>query len=257
MMKNLLSILLLFLLVFSVKAQKIRSFGNNPDKITDEELTKTFTSEDLEEIDNLKRGTVIKRRDIDSGLFLDDYNTDEDRNRTSFLFHLNNDLTDLTGIQSLEFLYAYRFEYSWVEFFAVRTSGRFEELTDNNPGDGADSLELRETDESILAFGASLSYRGTWIQDLVNSDKMFTTTAAGIGYYSLTENSRVKSYSGPGLKADFGLHRRSSRSIHYGMKMSYHLANVKRSAEFEGETSSQRSLVLSWLTFGFDLSFYF
>lgn len=256
MIKNILSILLLFILVFSVKAQRVRSFGNNQ-KLSDEELTKTFTSDELEEIDSMQRGTVLKRRNIDTGLFLEDYNTDTDRNRTSFLYHLNNDFTDLTGIQTLEFLYAYRFSHGWIEFFALRTSGRFEEITDNNPGDGGSSLDLRETDESILAFGASLSYRSTWIQDLVNSNKMFTTTAAGIGYYNLTENFRVKSYGGPGLKADFGLHRRSSRSIHYGVKMSYHLANVKRSAEFEGETSSQRSLVLSWLTFGFDLSFYF
>lgn len=250
----------IFLILFLVPllsvptlAQRQRSFERN----SDEELTTSFTEEDLEEIDNLKRGTVIKRRDVGTGLFLDDYNTDKDRNRTSFLYHLNNDATDLTGIQTLEFIYAYRFELAWVEFFALRTSGRFEEMTDNNPGDGGGSVQLRETDESVLAFGASLSYRGTWIQDLVNSDKMFTTTSAGLGWYNMTENFRVKSYSGPGLKADFGLHRRSSSSIHYGVKMSYHLAHVERSAEFEGETSSQRSLVLSWLSFGFDLSFYF
>jgi hypothetical protein len=86
---------------------------------------------------------------------------------------------------------------------------------------------------------------------------MFTTTSAGIGYYSFDENFTGQSYGGPGLKTDFGLHRRSSRSVHYGVRMSYHLASVKRAEEVEGETSSQRALTLSWLTFGFDLSFYF
>ncbi len=244
------TLLMTLLFVTSTAAQ----FNGAP---TDESLTKTFTLEELEEIDSLKRGTVLKRRDVESGLFLSDYNTEKDANRTSFLYHLNNDLTALTAIQSLEFIYAHRFEFAWIEFFAFRAQGNFEEITDNNPFEGADSTELRETEDSILAFGASLSYRGTWIQDLVNSDKMFTTTAAGIGWYNYTQNLRVKSYSGPGLKCDFGLHRRSTRSFHYGLKMSYNLAHVERSQEFEGETSSQRSQVLSWLSFGIDLSFYF
>lgn len=233
------------------------AFAQFEGETTDEGLTKTFTQEELQEIDSLKRGTVLKRRDVETGLFLDDYNTSRDKNRTSFLYHLNNDLTDLTSIQTLEFIYAHRFELAWVEFFAFRTVGLFREITDNNPADGADSVDLQETEDSILAFGASLSYRSNWIQELVNSDKMFTTTAAGIGWYNYTNNTRVKSFSGPGLKTDFGLHRRSSSNFHYGLKMSYHLAHVERQAEFEGETSSQRSQVLSWLTFGFDLSFYF
>lgn len=246
--------IILFLTLLFIGQQNYAQFEGSP---TDESLTKTFTQDELEEIDSLKRGTVLKRRDVETGLFLEDYNTFNDKNRTSFLYHVNNDLTDLTGVQSIEFIYAHRFELAWVEFFAFRTTGRFEELTENNPSEGADSTDLRETEDSILAFGASISYRSNWIQELVNSDKMFTTTAAGIGWYNYTNNFRVKSYSGPGLKTDFGLHRRSSRSFHYGMKMSYHLAHVKRSAEFEGETSSQRSHVLSWLSFGIDLSFYF
>ncbi|MCF8059372.1 MAG: hypothetical protein K9K67_08750 [Bacteriovoracaceae bacterium] len=249
MMKSL-SLLFGLLLLSNTFAQ----FDGEP---SDESLTKTFTQEELEDIDSLKRGTVLKRRDVETGLFLSDYNTDKDANRTSFLYHLNNDLTALTAVQSLEFIYAHRFEHAWVEFFGFRATGNFEELTENNPSEGAVTDELRESEDSVLAFGASLSYRGTWIQDLVNSDKMFTTTAAGIGWYNYTQNLRVKSYSGPGLKCDFGLHRRSSPSFHYGLKMSYHLAHVERSAEFEGETSSQRSQVLSWLSFGIDLSFYF
>lgn len=223
----------------------------------DQALTDSFTQEDLEELDSLKQGTVLKRRDVKTGLFLKDYNTYNDKNRTSFLYHLHNDFTSLTDIQTLEFIYAHRFELAWVEFFGLRTVGKFQELTDNNASDGAETQELLETEDQILAFGASISYRGTWIQDLVGSDKMFTTTAAGIGWYNYTQNLRVKSYSGPGLKCDFGLHRRSTRSFHYGLKMSYHLADVRRAQEFEGETSSQRNQVLSWLTFGFDLSFYF
>ncbi len=251
-MKN--AVILFFLILMGLASRSWAQFEEDP---TDKELTDTFTREELEELDPLKKGTTLKRRNVQTGLFMKDYNTYQDKNRTSFLYHVNNDLTDLTGVQTLEFIYAHRFELAWVEFFGLRTSGRFEEMTDNNPSDGANTLELRESEDQVLAFGASISYRGTWIQDLVNSEKMFTTTAAGLGWYNYTSNERVLSYSGPGLKCDFGLHRRSTQSFHYGLKMSYHLADVKREADFEGETSSQRNQVLSWLTFGFDLSFYF
>jgi len=249
-MKNLIVLLMLLFL------HKL-AFGQFDSDLSDKELTDTFTQEEIEEIDSLRSGTVIKRRNADTGLFFDDYNTYQDKNRTSFLFHVNNDITDITGIQSLEFIYGHRFELAWLELFALRTQGRFEEFTDNNSNEGADSTELRESDDSVLAFGGSISYRGSWIQELVDSDLMFTTTSAGLGWYTFNQNLRSKTYSGPGMKADFGLHRRSSRSLHYGLKMSYNLAHVKRAQEFEGETSSQRSQVLSWLSFGFDLSFYF
>lgn len=251
-MKN--AVLLFFMILMGLAS---RSWAQVEQNAEDQALTDTFTQEELEEIDSLKQGTVLKRRNVKTGLFMKDYNTYEDKNRTSFIYHVNNDLTALTNIQTLEFNYAHRFELAWVEFFGLRTAGKFAELTDNNPSDGADTDELRDTDDQVLAFGAAISYRSDWVQELVGSDKMFTTTSAGLGWYNYTQNLRVKSYSGPGLKCDFGLHRRSSRSFHYGLKMSYHLADVKRAAEFEGETSSQRNQVLSWLTFGFDLSFYF
>lgn len=73
------TLLMTLLFVTSTAAQ----FNGAP---TDESLTKTFTLEELEEIDSLKRGTVLKKRDVESGLFLSDYNTEKDANRTSFLY---------------------------------------------------------------------------------------------------------------------------------------------------------------------------
>ena len=244
-----------FLFMISLMAQTNLRSSNN--LASDEDLLKTFSQEEVEELDSLKSGSILTKRDFDTGLYLDDYNTYKDRDRISFLYHLNNDLTALTNLQTVEFNWAHRFDIAWVEFFVFRTQAKFEELTENNPNEGGISSDLLQSDDSILAGGASISYRGNWVGELFQSDKVFSTTSAGIGWYRFTESLREKTYSGPGLKCDFGVHRRSSRSIHYGMKMSYHLAHTKRAAEFEGETSSARAQVLSWLSFGFDLSFYF
>lgn len=247
----------LILTLFSLAFFSHNLWAQGELKLSDEEMGDAFTEEDLKEIDSLKRGTVLKRRDIETGVFLQDYNTYSDKNRTSFLYHVNNDINSITNITTLEFNYAHKFELAWLELFAIRTTATFNEITDSNPNDfsGGEALDL--TEESLLAFGAGLSYRSSWIQELVNSDKMFTTTAASLGWYSLSENFSGFTYSGPGIKTDFGIHRRSSRSMHYGVRMSYNLASVKRAQETELERSSQRSLTLSWLTVGFDLSFYF
>ncbi len=232
-------------------------FAQEELRLSSDEASDTFTQEDLEEIDSLKQGTVLKRRDVETGIFLQDYNTYSDKSRTSFLYHVNNDINSIADINTLEFNYAHRFELAWVEIFALRTTAKFNEITDNNPNDFASSEDLEQTEESLFAFGAGLSYRSSWIQELVGSEKMFTTTSAGLGWYSLEENFSGFTYSGPGLKTDFGIHRRASRSMHYGVRMSYNLASVKRAQETENERSSQRGLTLSWLTVGFDLSFYF
>lgn len=244
-----------FLFAISLMAQSADK--GDTQSASDEELMKTFNQEEVEELDSLKSGSVLRKRDFDTGLYMEDYNTYNDQNRVSFLYHLNNDLTALTNLQTVEFNWAHRYELAWVEFFFLRTQAKFEELTENNPNEGGSSSDLQQSDDSLIAGGASISYRGNWIGEFFNSDKVFSTTAAGIGWYRLSEAFRGKTYSGPGLKCDFGVHRRTSRNLHYGMKMSYHLAHVKRAAEFEGEVSSARSQLLSWLSFGFDLSFYF
>lgn len=245
-----LSILLLCTLFLSLNLLA-QEFGN------DDDLTSTFTEDDLAEMDSLRDGAILKKRDFKTGLFMKDYNTESDKNRLSFLYHVNSDLTSLTDVQTFEAIYAHRFKEVWFELFGLRTTGEFKDLSANNPYEGGVSEDLITSSDTVTAFGGSISYRDSWIGHLLETEKMFTTTAAGIGWYSFNETFRDKSYSGPGLKADFGLHRRSTRTMHYGIKMSYHLASVKRAQEDETETSSARSHTLTWLTFGFDLSFYF
>jgi hypothetical protein len=237
-----------FLIPLTGYAQEFRS---------DEDLTTTFTEDDLAEIEGMKEGAVLRKRDVKTGLFLEDYNTFDDKNRLSFLYHVNSDLTALTDIQTFEAAYAHRFSDMWIEFFGFRTTGEFKDLTANNPFEGAATEDVITSSDTVTAFGASISYRDSWIGHLLDTEKIFTTTAAGVGWYSFHQTFRDKTYAGPGLKADFGIHRRSTRTMHYGLKMSYHLASVKREAEFDEETSSARSHTLTWLTFGFDLSFYF
>jgi len=45
--------------------------------------------------------------------------------------------------------------------------------------------------------------------------------------------------------------------MHYGLKVSYHLASVSRAPEYNKEPGSARGQTLTWLSLGFDVSFYY
>ncbi|MDC1174537.1 hypothetical protein OAT67_04050 [Bacteriovoracaceae bacterium] len=216
-----------------------------------------ISESDLEEIESLKSEANIRRRDLDTGIEMSDYNTSSDQNRASLLYHINHDASSITGVTTFEFNYAHRFEEYWLELTAAKTTAKFNEITKRNTEYSIYGDELSEQSEDLTTIGAGFGLRNNWIQNLIPSPKIFSTTTAFLTYNQFKENFLSQSFSGPGLKADFGIHRRSSDSMHYGGKMSYNLAQVKRKASFDGETSSSRSLLLSWLSFAFDISFYF
>ena len=247
------------LTLLSLVSLSLLSFAHAQEFGSDEDLTTTFTEEDLTEIDSLREGAILRKRDIETGLFLNDYNTEKDKNRIGFMYHVNSDFTALTDVQTFEAVYSHRFNEVWLELFGMRTTGIFKDLTENNSAEGGVSDELLTSEDTVTAFGGSISYRDSWIGHLLDTEKLFTTTTAGIGWYQYHQTFRDKTYSGPGLKADFGLHKRATRTMHYGLRMSYNLASVKRSMEEdeEGIPSSARSHTITWLTFGFDVSFYF
>lgn len=206
--------------------------------------------DELEEDDKATKKVVY--RDKTTGLLKEDSILDKDRNRLSLVYHFNKDFSSLAGIQNIEGIFAKKISSYWVELFAFQLSAKHSEIFASGT-----SLDQGDSDDSIFAFGASVSYRGDWVQDFLGSNNLYSMTSAGIGYYNYTNNFTEDSYKGVGLKCDFGMHYRTSATFHYGMKMTYHLAPMTRAAEFEGEPSSARSVTASWLSLGFDLSLYF
>jgi hypothetical protein len=213
---------------------------------------------ELEEMIEDDSAKLVQIRDIDSGLMVDRHRIKDDRNRISFLFHGNTNLYKIADVTALEFNYAHHFKNYWMEFFYMRTQADFYRIVDEtNSGDLAGSSALDESNDELNIFGVGVSMRGAWIQELINSESIYTHTAANFGYYTLNQNFSNRTYKGPGLKADLGLHVRNSKSMHYGVRTTYHLAHVKRPQAFTDESSSSRSLLLTWMTIGVDLSFYF
>ena len=200
---------------------------------------------------------LTRERDEDTGILREAYNIQNDEGRYSFLYHLNSDLKDFADISTFEFIYGQKRSFGWLEFSIAKTSGKFEELTENNPSLGGISQELLEESAGVFVIGAGLSFRTKYARHLVAMDTIYETISAQLTYNQFDEKFRGETFSGPGIKADFGIHKRTSEAFHFGVRMSYNLAHVKKAQEFEGQSSAGRSLLLTWLSLRLDLTFYY
>ncbi|MCO4793309.1 MAG: hypothetical protein KC493_06350 [Bacteriovoracaceae bacterium] len=208
------------------------------------------TSEDNDEL-------LTRERDAATGLLREAYNIKNDQSKYSFLYHFNSDVKDIASISTFEFIYGTKRDFGWLDFSIAKISGEFQELTENNPSLGSTSQEFLEESAGLLVLGVGLGFRTKYIRHLVAIDTLYETIAASLTYNQFDENFRSEKFAGPGIKADFGIHKRTSEAFHFGWKMSYNLAHVKKAKEFDTEGSAGRSLLLTWLSFGLDLTFYY
>ncbi|WP_127714469.1 hypothetical protein [Halobacteriovorax sp. HLS] len=227
---------------------------------TDSELEsdiKYLRSDKSKEDKSLDENLQIKRYDLEKGLSLDNYSTKQDSFRITAMYNFNVDPMDITGVTGFEFQAAKKLDHAWWEFYIAQSSAVLSSVTkDNAQFPGFSNEQIDQQNLTTLSLGTGISYRTSLIQTLFSSDNLFETVGAMLSYNS-TKTELGESYSGPGLKADFGLHFRSSETFHWGGRFNYNLAQVKRAATTDGETSSARSLLLQWTTFAVDVSFYF
>ncbi len=210
-----------------------------------------------EEMKDSDQDIVIRQIDRNMGVFLEDYSTQKDQHRFGLNYHFNTDLKSPFEVTTLEANYAYRLGVAWLEFCLAYTTGKYREMTRLNTAIGAETELQREENATNLTFGGGLGYRTRYIRSLIDSQNIFETVAAYLTYNSFSDNFRSESYTGYGIKTDFGVHFRSGARSHWGAKFSYNLSSVRKAQEFETQGSAARSLTLTWATFGLDYSFYF
>ena len=197
--------------------------------------------------------------DEESGILIDDYNISEDKRRWTISYLANPNTKELADIATFEFIFAQKREFAWIEYSLSRTSGTFRELAAYNPNWGLSQTQqrdLQETSDSVLTLGIGLSFRSAYIQHILSGD-WFEIIGASLTYHQFDEAFQEFTFTGPGIKADLGIQKRTSESYFWGVRGSYHLASLRRSAEQEGEASEARSLLLHWVSVGFDVGIYY
>ncbi|PIP93228.1 MAG: hypothetical protein COW00_11225 [Bdellovibrio sp. CG12_big_fil_rev_8_21_14_0_65_39_13] len=214
--------------------------------------------ETLEQQYKANKATVIKERNFETGIFRDEYNTTEDNNLFTLGYALNADLKNSGGIAAFEAIYGRRFDLAWLQFVGMKMSAQFKEVADTNSTMNA-TEEFLDTRGSLTQLGAGLSYRSQWVSYLLSTgtNRVFETVAAYLTYNTFREGLTETDYKGFGVRADFGIHNRFSPTMHLGGKLSYNLINAERPENFDKEASSERALLLQWISLGIDVTFYF
>lgn len=195
--------------------------------------------------------------DTEAGVILGTYSTSQDTSRASVGFMIHGNPKDAASLSTFDFTYSTRWNRAWVEAYVGKTAATTKRITNYNSAIATPTVEDLEESSDLLQLGLGLMYRTTYIQNLLPSNSFFETISAMATYNQYEDFISGQSFSGPGVKADFGIHRRLTQRFHIGGKMSYNLASVKSEALEEGAGSRDRTLFLRWISFGIDLALYF
>jgi hypothetical protein len=179
-------------------------------------------------------------------------------NRFSFLLGVNPSLSKAGDVTDFALSYGKKMTDFWFDSNLVITSGVFNKMAINNPSaTNLTSDQLFGTKSTWTSIGIGLGRESRYAQTLLPFKDIYEMMAANLSYNIYKETTSNKSFTGPGMLAKFSLYKRFSDYFSAGTQFTYNLAVVKRAQESDTDnSSSSRSLTLSYVTVGFDLSFF-
>lgn len=233
--------------------------------LTEEELAPESTDVLIERPEKfLRNESMIYDFNTDLGIKDQRRYTGTDRNRFSVAGHINGDYEQLGDLLGGELVYMRKsswFNELWygAQFFSHRSV--FDAVTQNqkeNSGEGDEANFQRPGDSknSIMAFGLGVGYRFKFFLEFFDTEDVFETVDVFVNALQFKEEFIDENYRGYGLTTNYGFHKRSSTSYFYGGKISYNVGSVTREA-LANESKSDRSLSLGWLSFAFEMGFFF
>ena len=178
-------------------------------------------------------------------------------NRFSFMFGMNPNFVKPADVLNFAFAYSNKVDTYWLDAHVSITNGIFRKITTNNPaatGTSGDTIDKKR--DNLTTFGFGFSKETRLSQDLFGSNSTYEISTAALTYNIFKEQTQSKSFTGPGVLAKFSLFKKANEYSSIGGLLSYHLAVVKRSKDYDNEPSSSTSLTLSHLTIGLDFSFF-
>lgn len=209
--------------------------------------------------------SIIKEFDNDLGQGNDFFSTQEDSMRfsasigTSYQFKLSEQ-------QEFDFQFLKRLKGSndgWLALQLKSLNATYDQIADPvktenmTPHLNSDVNQDRDGQiQSVSMIGIGYSYRFKFLQAWLESNQVFETTSFYFNYVTSNDETTDLKYSGYGLTADFGIHKRSFKSFFYGLKISYNLASVTREA-ITDEPEEERSLRYGWFTTSFEMGYFF
>lgn len=240
---------------------------SNPEEEKIKDLTEFIVSpEEKIESQHIQK-EEIKNINAAKGIIEKIYLPSNDTSRFGLGFLANLRPDQFFRVKTYEFQYSKRdkeYELWWV-FNASLLNTEFSQIsqnivaTDSNShSQEAESENIRpdQAKQTLFLIGFGVLFRDQFPLNLNFSKDLLHEVSTIINYVSLKDDFRQKNYNGPGLKVDYGLHKRISPFYHLGIRLSYHLASVTRKELYHQEPSSDRRLILTWASMGLELTFY-
>ena len=170
--------------------------------------------------------------------------------------------SDFASLSDYEFQFAYNLGTFWLESVIGQGKSQFGFVGTNSSATSAAQSEGNfrredEIEESYLYLGLGASLRSRHLASLLGFDRVYETFSGYVTYHTMSEELREEDYAGFGTRADAAVNYLLSNSSHIGLRFSFGISSLKRAEAYEGETSSQRSLMFRWNKLGVDYSFYF
>lgn len=192
--------------------------------------------------------------------------TGVDKNKFAVAGHISSNYEHLDNLMGFEINYlrrSSRYDKVWWGGQVFNHNAKFDAITQNhasfkstNPGSEAANQRPNGVDNTVMGAGLGLSYRFKLLLDFWDTEDVFETVDVFANYIILNEKHIDQSYTGYGLTANYGIHKRSGTSFFYGGKLSYNLASVTREA-INDEKKEDRSLTLGWLSLALELGVFF
>lgn len=174
-----------------------------------------------------------------------------DRNKLSLSIHVNGQYEYLQRLNALDLTWLRRTD-NWTKLWwgatLRQTNTRLDQITTLKT-QGPEAALPKDSDQTITTLGLGAGYRFKLLLDFLKTENVFETIQAFATYNTLQESTSGESYTGYGLTADYGLHKRTRTSFFYGAKFSYNISYVALDRD--------REFSLGWYTFALETGFIF
>ena len=245
---------LIFALLFSLPTLAAYEKPEEAFEITADELDPTDGDVVQKKEKYMWDESLVAPYNSDYGVLDNRRYTGKDRNKLSASLHLNGQYERLQKLLALEATWLRRSE-TWHKLWwgatYRRAQTRWNEITNNNQSGGEAAFSRPgDADQTINTLGLGLGYRFKLFLDFWDVKDTFESVQVFGTYNSLAEGHTGDNYTGYGMTADYGLHKRTRQSFFYGGKFTYNIAWV------EGP-ENDRTLSLGWYTFALEAGFLF
>ncbi len=178
-------------------------------------------------------------------------------NRITFMYGMNPSFKNSTDVNNIAVSYSEKKQDFWWDSNLLITKGLFNRVALNNASaTGVTSTQLAEQSNSLVSFGFGVGRETRYTQTLLPFENLYEMMSANLTYNFYNEDYSNKSFTGPGILAKVSVYKMLNEYFSVGTHLNYSLSVVKRAQEFEDERSAARSLTMSFVTVGFDLSLF-